>query len=202
MDDDCDLVTDENSIAAGITPLGSLDICGTGSVILQADAGEGYTYQWYRNDTSIAGATNLQYTATIVGLYTVHISNLSNCSNTSSAINVIYNCRINENNSGSEQAKVFLYPNPTAGNFVVEISYAISTHDIDAANNLCFIWVTNTFGQNVYSELLPISKNLLKKEIILPDALAAGLYIVHVIVKNEIDTAHSFQWNSKITLQK
>ncbi|MBX7108528.1 MAG: putative metal-binding motif-containing protein [Chitinophagales bacterium] len=202
IDDDCDMVTDENSIAAGITPLGSLDICGTGSVELQADAGAGYTYQWYRNDSIVAGATGQNYTATITGAYSVLITNQSNCSNTSPVTAVIYNCRLNDDTEHFGNATLYLYPNPSSGNFVVEIRDAETEVGLNSGNNLCNIWVTNAFGQSVYSESVPITDNLLKKEIILPDAIAAGCYIVHIIIKNERDEAHSLQWNSRLIIQQ
>ncbi len=69
------------SPAGVVTLSGSLNFCAGGSLTLTADAGIGYTYQWYRGSiaTPIAGATNISYTATISGTYFV-IDASSGCS--------------------------------------------------------------------------------------------------------------------------
>ena len=50
-------------------------ICSGGSVVLTANAGTGFTYQWKLNGTNISGATSATYTATAAGSYTVVVSN-------------------------------------------------------------------------------------------------------------------------------
>ncbi len=63
-----------------ITPQGSTTICGSGSVVL--DAPTGISYQWYRNNSTISGATNSTYTATLAGTYSVAV-NFGPCAATS-----------------------------------------------------------------------------------------------------------------------
>lgn len=75
------------SITATITPGGSLSWCGTGSVVLAANTGTGFTYVWKKNGTTISGATGASYTATSAGSYTVQVTN-GTCSGTSSAVTV------------------------------------------------------------------------------------------------------------------
>ncbi|MBX9850490.1 MAG: CotH kinase family protein, partial [Cytophagaceae bacterium] len=58
-------------VTATITPAGATTFCQGGSVVLNANTGAGYTYQWKRGGTDISGATSASYTATIAGSYTV-----------------------------------------------------------------------------------------------------------------------------------
>ncbi|PRY40962.1 putative secreted protein (Por secretion system target) [Spirosoma oryzae] len=62
---------------ASVTADGSTTICQGGAVVLRANTGTDYTYQWYRNGTAISGATASTLTAGTAGSYTVQVSN--NC---------------------------------------------------------------------------------------------------------------------------
>jgi len=61
--------------AAVITPASSVNLCSGGSMVLNANAGTGLTYQWYYNGTAIGGATAASYTASAAGTYTVTETN-------------------------------------------------------------------------------------------------------------------------------
>lgn len=76
-----------NNLSATITPAGPTTFCQGNSVLLNANTGTNYTYQWKLNGTAITGATGSSYTATQTGSYTVTINN----SVTSSAVNVTVN---------------------------------------------------------------------------------------------------------------
>jgi gliding motility-associated-like protein len=69
-----------------ITPLGSLNFCTGGSVVLQSSLAS--AYQWLLNGTAITGATQQQYTASIAGNYSVKISE-GVCNATSLPIGVV-----------------------------------------------------------------------------------------------------------------
>ena len=75
---------------ASITPQSTTTFCQGGSVILNASAGSGYTYEWYKNGTIINGSTTSSYTANQSGSYTVKVINGS-CNATSSATTVTVN---------------------------------------------------------------------------------------------------------------
>lgn len=76
---------------ATITPAGSTTFCSGSSLVLDATAGSGYTYQWYKDNGIIAGATGATYTATASGGYTVKVSAGATCQSTSSPVNIIVN---------------------------------------------------------------------------------------------------------------
>lgn len=80
-----------NAPAAVITPSGPVSFCPGGSVVLNASAATGNTYQWKLGGVDIPGATSISYTASATGNYTVAITNSSGCSNTSLATAVTVN---------------------------------------------------------------------------------------------------------------
>ncbi len=73
---------------ATILPLSSTSFCGGDSVILQANAGSGLSYQWFENNTLLANDTSIRHTAKITSNYSVTTTNGFNCSATSSTTNV------------------------------------------------------------------------------------------------------------------
>ena len=87
-------ITTVNTVAlplAMITPASSTTFCDGNSVLLNANLGVGYTYQWQLGGTPIAGATGLSYTATTAGNYSVIVTNPAGCSATSANTAVIVN---------------------------------------------------------------------------------------------------------------
>lgn len=78
---------------ATITPVGSTTACQGDTVWLNGNTGSGLSYQWKLNGTNITGATAASYPATASGSYTVMVTNGSNCSTTSSVVNVTVNPR-------------------------------------------------------------------------------------------------------------
>ncbi|MCW3116328.1 MAG: hypothetical protein JWM28_410 [Chitinophagaceae bacterium] len=80
-------VTVASSPEASISSNGSLTFCDGAHIVLVANPGAGYTYQWYRNNSIINGATDTTYTATTNGDYTV-LTSLGTCSKTSAATTV------------------------------------------------------------------------------------------------------------------
>ncbi|WP_276133452.1 right-handed parallel beta-helix repeat-containing protein [Polluticoccus soli] len=78
-------IEDGTLFSAIITPGGSGIFCPGGSVVLNANTGIGYTYQWQFNYVDIPGATGSSYTATGAGDYTVKITNSANVTATSLA---------------------------------------------------------------------------------------------------------------------
>ncbi|OSZ80932.1 hypothetical protein CAP36_06745 [Chitinophagaceae bacterium IBVUCB2] len=75
---------------ANITPGGATTFCAGGTVVLNANAGGSYSYQWYNNASPISGATNPTYSATASGNYTVKVF-AGNCEATSTPVVVTVN---------------------------------------------------------------------------------------------------------------
>jgi hypothetical protein len=78
------------SITATINPSG-LNVCNGDSVLLAANNGVNYTFQWYRNGNGIIGATSVNYYAKTAGSYTVTIDSAT-ASGTSTAVIITSNC--------------------------------------------------------------------------------------------------------------
>lgn len=78
----CSLVIFVDSQTATITPSGTINICKGFGVLLSANTGTGYSYQWYWNDKIISGETSSKLTVTASGKYTVRIG-MSNAEVTS-----------------------------------------------------------------------------------------------------------------------
>lgn len=76
---------------ANITLTGPATICSGDSVLLTANQGAGFVYQWIRNDTAVVGATTRTYIANTSGRYRVRVSSPQGCIDTSAAqqINVL-----------------------------------------------------------------------------------------------------------------
>lgn len=80
----------ESPITAAITAGGSTAICLGSTVTLNANSGNGLTYQWRRNGINISGATSSNYTTGVAGNYTCVVTNTCG-SFTSNTISVTVN---------------------------------------------------------------------------------------------------------------
>ncbi len=76
---------------ATVTIVGPLTFCSGKSVLLKANPGKGYIYQWKKAGVNIAGATLANYIATASGIYTVLITNAQGCTIMSAATTVVVN---------------------------------------------------------------------------------------------------------------
>jgi len=114
-----DLSTDEGAslwvvedlappLTATITPDGPVTFCKGGNVVLQANSETGYTFQWYKNGTPIAGATESNRLVNKSGNYSVVVTSPQGCVETSAIVTVT------------------ILPRPNA-----------SINNLDVTNNLC-----------------------------------------------------------------
>ena len=150
-DDNCNNQIDENRPVPTVTANGSLDICATGRVTLTTNSSTDFSYQWKKNNVNIAGATQKSYTANSVGTYTVLITHINGCSNTSAGTAVysscFYDAQIAKNGlSASPATKLSLYPNPSTG--ITTISFTTFS-----AGKLT-INIYNSAAQTVYTQLV------------------------------------------------
>lgn len=70
-----------------LTLSGSPTICTGSTVVLNAQTGSGYSFQWYRNGSAIGGATASTYVASLSGTYHYVVTNA--CGSTNSSLVVI-----------------------------------------------------------------------------------------------------------------
>lgn len=80
-----------SAVTATATAATATTFCTGGSVVLNANTGSGFTYQWAKDGSNISGATAASYTATATGSYTVIVINSGGCTATSSALSVTVN---------------------------------------------------------------------------------------------------------------
>ena len=73
---------------AFITYYDSLTFCESSSVVLHANTGYKFIYQWYRNGVLLPGETNDHYVASKSGDYTVEVNTPLGCSTVSKSIRV------------------------------------------------------------------------------------------------------------------
>jgi len=74
--------------SATITANGPTTFCVGGTVLLQANSGNGFTYQWQQNGNPLPGVVNSVFNASTSGNYTVVVTNQTNCSAVSAPIQV------------------------------------------------------------------------------------------------------------------
>jgi uncharacterized protein (TIGR02145 family) len=81
-----DLPTAQISIVSGTTTF-----CSGDSVVLTANSGVGYSYQWYKDGVMISNATGIRYTTYAAGSFTVKVTNSGGCSILSAAFVIVVN---------------------------------------------------------------------------------------------------------------
>jgi PKD repeat protein len=137
------------------------------------------TYQWQFNSADIPGATNQTYEVLQSGLYTVFITDENGCSS-SATVNVL----ITGINDVPAHEDVLIYPNPSDGSFIVELSNCQIDDEVK-------IRIHNTLGQVVFSSQEKISFSDWKIEIDLCrnaiHCVSEGIYHIEISVKNSPD---------------
>ncbi|MGN6645545.1 MAG: Ig-like domain-containing protein, partial [Cytophaga sp.] len=111
---------------AAITANGSTAIPQGGSVELQANAGTGFTYKWFKGSTQVG--TGASYIATAAGAYTVEVTNGDDCSSTSPATTVSVN---------ANQPSVITITSPAANATITgAVDIAVNVTDPDGSITL------------------------------------------------------------------
>lgn len=132
------VVTVNPKPSATITAGGSLTICNGTFVTLTANAGTGYTYQWYLGTAVIPGATAISYNAGAAGSYKVRVYNSYGCykNSTPKTVSVIA-CKLIDNVSDNESSLFSVVPNPSSSSFIFSVE----------DNELVTLRVYNVLGQ-------------------------------------------------------
>ena len=130
------------------------------------------SYQWQFNNIDIPGATNQSYTIMQTGYYTVVVGDSNSCKNSFTVYILISGI-----NDIVSDANISIYPNPSSGNFIVELLNGFIAGEIS-------IDVVNVIGQRVFSSTEKISTAHWKKQIDLHD-IARGVYFIEIKTENE-----------------
>ena len=164
-----------NNPTPTITAQGPTTFCAGQSVVLAANTYAGVTYQWQKNSTDIAGATNQNYTATTAGTYRVK-QTANGCLKTSGTIAVTVNCRVAGAGFGEEHAgysDIKVIPNPFKDEFqVVGLRFEVGDK----------YQMINVLGELVLKETVRHATTNLKLQ---TSNLKPGVYFLQVLTANE-----------------
>ncbi|HKR05689.1 MAG TPA: LamG-like jellyroll fold domain-containing protein [Bacteroidia bacterium] len=170
-----------------VSATGSTTFCaGSSATLNSTNPGAGYTYQWYRNNISINGATGLSYDAYNPGSYKIITTfTATGCSRISNAVTITVNCRIGnpELISGSieHDNRLNVYPNPAFGSFTIELN------DEENIKGTGKIEMFNMSGQQVYQSTEQIEKGQWEKEINFgSNYMINGPYILRLITNDKV----------------
>jgi len=158
--------TSTQTQAVTITP-NNTTVSQTG-ITLTSNATPGYTYQWLdcnNGNASIVGATNQSFIPTNNGRYAVSVTK-NGCSDTSSCY-LINSVSLNENSIFND---IKIYPNPTNGEFYVDLGRIEEDINIIVRNSIQQI-VSNGNYSNVSKVKLEVG-------------LSKGIYFVEVTPLN------------------
>lgn len=121
LDNDCNGETDENLVTALISPVGSALTCKGDPFTFSVEPCAGCTYQWFKNDNVIAGATSTTYSTTKPAYYNVEVTVPGGCTDASDYTLLTVSLNPNAN---------IYYPNglnlcaPSPGtNIIVKVGY-------------------------------------------------------------------------------
>jgi len=157
------------TVTVKITNSGSLNICNTGSVTLNAQVLSGYTYQWYDNDAPIPGATATSYIATAAGIYKYLATTPNGCTKFSST-KTVSGCKTAETDYASDEAMV-LFPNPAHDEVTVDLSGDEGDYEIEIMNMQGQILLTSQSSVESGNNSMTIRLS----------SLPAGMYLVREV---------------------
>jgi trimeric autotransporter adhesin len=172
-----------------ITTNTGLSISLNQSVTFTAAVSKGGTapkYQWLKNSTAVAGATNVTYTTSALAnndSVTCVVYGTGDCSYfTFNSVKMKVTTGFEQVSGG--EADIRMMPNPNSGDFVINGTLA-TTNDATVA-----IDVTNMLGQTVYSSTAVVKGGNLNESVKLNNTLANGMYILNVHSGTESKVFH------------
>ena len=174
--------------SATITAQGPTTFCAGDSVVLTANSGTGFLYQWKKNNTNISGATNQNYTAKTGGTYKVKVTKTNGCSKISSGKTVTVNCRNGNMLAAESTSPLSLYPNPNNGDFSISLNLE------ETEEGTALIQVMNVLGKVVVELDQPLSEGQFQHDFKLAGLQEKGVYFVRVIYNGR-------EYNEKVVLQ-
>ena len=158
-----------NPSASATVGSASNNLCVNTPVVLLANSGAGYTYQWYRNNTLLPGETSLAYLASTPGNYQVEVTSAEGCSRLSAKRKVVSSgCR----EASDADAQFLVFPNPSSGN--VQVYYASEKELIGPV----LLTILDTQGRMVWQSQ-PVAQNKMVSETVNTD-LPTGMYVIRL----------------------
>lgn len=155
------------------------------NIIVKVGYTETNTYQWYRNGVEYIGegATSWRIFPSETGEYRCSITSIDGCNRVTEIATVVNVCREAE----MEMSNFEVYPNPTSGEFNINMNLSASVNTAD-------IVIVNMIGDVVYSNYTSITNGILNASVNLQNA-TAGLYLVKIIVGGN-------EYNKQIVINK
>ncbi len=179
--DGCFALSEATFVAVGAAPNANISapngtsLCAV--VKLKINYNAANSYQWYKDDALIPGATNYLYFATTPGDYFCVVTNISNgCERTSATLTVTA-CKEGEIVDEAKE-EMDVYPNPAMSEFTVELA-------INSLENVATIQLFNIMGELIYNTNSTVKNGLIAEHIALENTVPGGLYIVKVLVGNK-----------------
>lgn len=192
--------------SATATAASATTFCQGGSVVLNANTGSGFTYQWRKDGANISGASASSYTATTSGSYKVVVTNSSSCSDSSSAIAVTVNTLPTATATAAsattfcQGGNVVLNANSGSGLSYqwrkdgVNISSATSiSYTANATGNYKVI-VSNTNGCIDSSAVITVTVNSLPTVLITPASATTFCQGNSVLINANTGSGLNYQW--------
>lgn len=120
-----------NAQIAKITPvIGPNAAVGTFSVVLEANSGPDWSYQWQKDSVEVNGATNLKYEVKAPGYYRVKVSN-NECSQVSTALYIHISPGLLSSEQQGLKNSVSVFPNPNNGTFKLDFPNELSEGKVE-----------------------------------------------------------------------
>jgi hypothetical protein len=135
------VVTINTPPSATISPAGPVPIC-TGTAMLYANTGLGYTYQWFLNGNIISGQTLDSLSVSITGNYSVIITDANGCSATSTPVSVVQG-------QGPVATVTATGGSCNAGVILIGYSGAPVILTVDAPGAVGYLWSTGATTQSI-----------------------------------------------------
>ncbi|MEP7376421.1 MAG: ELWxxDGT repeat protein [Chitinophagaceae bacterium] len=191
---------------AAITPAGSTTFCADKNVLLKANTGTSYTYQWIRGATPIPDAIQPSYAATTAGQYMVTVTNASGCSVTSAAIPVSVNplpaalitpagpltfCAGQTVSLKANTGTNYTYQWKKSG---INIPDATLVNYTAAASGVYSVVVTNAGGCSVTSPAVTVTVNTVPLAAVVAAGATSFCAGKNVLLKAINGTGYTYQW--------
>jgi len=200
------VVTVSTPPTATITAGGNTSVCEGSSVLLNANTGQGFTYQWNFNGAPVSGATAASFTANQSGNYSVTISSGPNCSNTSSNVSVtviaapVVSITANGSLNICQGSSVNLSVSNTVG---LTFQWFLNGATIGGATSSAFaanaagsytVAATNTSGCATTSQPVVVNVNALPNATITANGPTTFCVGGNVLLQASSGAGYSYQW--------